>query len=240
MAQSLFTRCPILFEDISILVIHKPEGVLSHPNSETPKTVCAFEGPYDFRERRFETPHGPLWLIHRLDQDTSGILLAAKNKKSAEICRENFEKGAVTKNYLALVSRKPMPPRGKWRDALFEKKAGEKIRASIAPSQKPNAFLSYVLKEYFPRQNLSLLNITLLTGKTHQIRVQTAYHGHPVAGDRIYGNFGLNKNLRQAFNLHRLFLHAWELILPHPLTKKILEIRAPLPHDLEASLGSMT
>ena len=235
MASSPFTRYPVLFEDNALIIIEKPEGVLSHPNSKS-GPLGAFEGPYDLLERRFDTPQGPLWLIHRLDQDTSGILLAAKYIKSAEACREAFEKGTVEKHYLTLVSRKPMPAKGKWRDALVERRAGGSVRAFINPSQQPNAFLHYSLKEYFPKSNLSLLEIGLMTGKTHQIRAQATYHGHPVAGDRIYGNFGLNKELRQSLDLRRLFLHAWRLKIKHPSRNEILDIQSSLPETLGRAL----
>lgn len=238
MTNSPFTQCPILFEDADLLIIDKPEGVLSHPNpgSKGPAEKQAFEGPYDLGDRRFQTSQGPIWLIHRLDQDTSGVLLAAKNKKSVAACRDAFEERKVKKNYIALVSRRPMPPQGIWRDTLMERRSGGGIRAAINPSGRPNAFLNYKMKECFPKFNLSLLEIELLTGKTHQIRVQSAYRGHPVAGDRVYGNFTLNKELRQALDLRRLFLHACRLTLPHPASGKPLTVEAPLPEELEDCL----
>ena len=236
MTQPAFTRCPVIFEDNTLIIINKPEGVLSHPNPGQKNTAGSFEGTYNLEERRFDTPLGPVWLIHRLDQDTSGILLATKDKKSALVCREAFEKKEVEKNYLALVSRKPMPPQGKWRDALVERRTGPGIRAAISPSHQPNAFLSYRMKEFFPKFNLALLEISLLTGKTHQIRVQSTYHGHSVAGDRVYGNFNFNKELRQAIGLRRLFLHAWRLTLRHPASGQPLEIESLLPEDLEHCL----
>ncbi len=235
MTKSPFTHCPILFEDTDLLVINKPEGVLSHPNPGT-KNLAAFEGLYDLGDRRFQTPQGPLWLVHRLDQDTSGVLLAAKNKKSALACRNAFEERAVKKSYIALVSRRPMPPHGIWRDTLMEQRSGGSIRSCINYAGKPNAFLNYKMKECFPKFNLSLLEIELLTGKTHQIRVQSAYRGHPVAGDRIYGNFTLNKELKAALDLRRMFLHAWRLVLPHPISGRSLTVEAPLPDDLEQCL----
>ena len=236
MANSSFTQCQVLFEDADLIVINKPEGVLSHPNPGTKSPAAAFEGSYDLGDRRFQTPQGPVWLIHRLDQDTSGVLLAAKNKKSAAACRNAFEKRAVKKSYIALVSRRPMPPHGIWRDTLMEQRSSGGIRSAINYSGKPNAFLNYKMKEYFPKFNLSLLEIELLTGKTHQIRVQSAYRGHPVAGDRIYGNFNLNKELRQALDLRRMFLHAWRLVFPHPTSGKSLTVESALPEDLEDCL----
>ena len=236
MTNSPFTHCPILFEDADLLVVNKPEGVLSHPNPGSQSLASAFVGPYDFGDRKFQTPQGPLWLIHRLDQDTSGVLLAAKNKKSVAACRNAFEEREVKKNYLALVSRKPMPAHGIWRDNLMERRSEGGIRSAISTLGRPNAFLNYKMREYFPKFNLSLLEIELLTGKTHQIRVQSSYHGHPVAGDRIYGNFTLNKELKATLDLHRMFLHAWRLSFPHPTSGQLLTIESPLPEDLENCL----
>ncbi len=236
MAISPFTQCPILFEDADLIVVNKPEGVLSHPNPGAKSLSAAFEGPYNLGDRRFQTPQGPIWLIHRLDQDTSGVLLAAKNKKSVATCRKAFEEREVKKNYIALVSRRPMPPHGIWRDTLMEQRSAGSIRSAINYSGRPNAFLNYKMKEYFPKYNLSLVEFDLLTGKTHQIRVQSAYRGHSVAGDRIYGNFTVNKELRQALDLRRLFLHAWRLVFPHPTSNKLLTIESPLPEDLEDCL----
>ncbi len=236
MTASPFTKCPVLFEDADVIVVNKPEGVLSHPNPGSKNAPASFEGPYDTAERRFQTPLGPVWLIHRLDQDTSGVLLAVKNKKSAEACRRAFEERSVKKGYIALVSRRPMPAQGLWRDSFMERRSGGAVRSAIDPSGRPNAFMNYKMKEAFPKFNLSLLEIDLLTGKTHQIRVQSAYHGHPVAGDRVYGNFTLNKELRAALDLQRMFLHAWRLALPHPASGKPLAIESPLPEDLENCL----
>jgi len=237
MTNSPFTKCPVLFEDADVLAIDKPEGVLSHPNPGAKSPIAAFEGPYEPGERRFQTPQGPLWLIHRLDQDTSGVLLAVKNKKSAAACRHAFEEREVKKLYTALVSRRPMPAQSLWRDSLMEQRSPGATRSMINYAGKPNAFLKYRMKEFFQKFNISLLEIELLTGKTHQIRVQAAYRGHPVAGDRIYGNFSFNKEIKAALDLQRMFLHATRLVLPHPASGKPLAIEAPLPEDLERCLA---
>lgn len=236
MAASPLTRHNILYEDDHLIIIHKPSGILSHPNHPGKGPITAFEGTYNPGERCFQTPVGPLWLLHRLDQEASGILLAAKTKEATAACRGAFERKEVEKDYLVLVSRRPIPPKGKWMDFLSEKKLSGGIKVSVARGPKPNAILHYVQKEYFPKFNLALLEIRLITGKTHQIRVQSVYHGHPVAGDRVYGNFAFNKELRDALGLRRLFLHAWRLVIKHPVKNSILEIEAPLPEELEQCL----
>ena len=233
------TRCPILYQDEALLIVNKPAGVLSHPNpsrggfgDQTKKVLCAFEGNYDFANRRFDTPKGSVWLIHRLDQDASGALLAARSSQAAKKCRQFFERYQVRRTYLALISRQPEPQRGKWEDYLFEQKRSKFVRCFIDPKSKPNAELIYRVRKYFPRIRLSWIEFDLVTGKTHQIRAQSAYHGYPVAGDGVYGDFLLNRKLRKTIGLRRLFLHASCLEFKHPGTKKLVTIDAPLPEEL--------
>ena len=257
------TRNPILFEDSWLMVVNKPAGVFSHPNVKTPsippRRDCAFEGRYDFEERRFDTPDGPIWLVHRLDQDTSGALLAAKTADVARKCRVCFEERQVQKTYVALVMGKLSPSSGVWRDHLEKQKGRESVRSTVVRGRPFNAELQYnkvQFTHYLPSaphpassfkypesriqnpESLSLLEITLLTGRTHQIRVQAAARGHPVAGDRIYGDFRLNRQLRQQVGLRRLFLHAARLAFRHPATNQLLELEAPLPGELEDCLAT--
>lgn len=244
MNNPAFTRYPVLYRDKWLLVIDKPAGVLSHPNPAKPNggvrkpkaSPPAFEGTYRFSERTFETLAGRLWLIHRLDQDTSGVLLAALDKKSAEVCRSCFEEREVEKKYAALVSGRPHPAEGKWRDYVSEHKQLGRVRAFCQSGRPPNAELRYTVKEFFPRLNLSFLEITLITGRTHQIRVQSAFRGFPVAGDGVYGNFSLNRKWRKEISLNRLFLHACALSFKHPAVDKQLKIESPLPAKLAVCL----
>lgn len=234
------TRHPVLYQDDFLLIIDKPSGVLSHPNpprgkEDRPKP-CAFEGPYDFEKRCFETPEGPLWLIHRLDQEASGVLLAAWNEETAAKCRTLFEQNKIQKTYLVLVSGKPFPAAGQWRDYIGVQKKQKHVRAHIAKGKKPNAELRYSTERFSAHTHLTLLKISLVTGKTHQIRIQTASHGCPVAGDEVYGNFQLNRRLRKDLGLRRLFLHASKLAFRHPETHGPLVISSALPDKLEDCL----
>ncbi len=238
------TRYLILFEDDHLIAIHKPEGILSHPNLEGHRpSRSAFEGSYHFDERRFDTPGSSLWLVHRLDQDTSGILLAAKSLEIAKACRVCFEKQSIRKIYLALVDGKPPSLTGTWRDHLEKKILHHKVRSIIRSGRPPNAELRYKIQNSeFRIQNFrcfSLLEITLLTGRTHQIRLQTAARGYPIAGDRLYGDFQLNRQLRHKIGLRRLFLHAFRLQFPHPKTGHDLTLEAPLTKELEDCLACL-
>lgn len=229
------TRCPVLFRDQWLILVNKPAGVLSHPNDKKKQTRAAFEGPYDFADRRFDTPQGPVWLIHRLDQDASGVLLAARESSIAKRCRAIFEARQIQKQYVALVPGRP-PWQGKWRDHLGERREKARVRAFVDRSRPPNAELRWSVKRFFPRVGLSLLVIQLITGKTHQIRVQAAFHGFPIAGDEIYGDFPFNRKLRKTIGLRRLFLHGEFLHFPHPKTGRFLKVKAPLPEELEQCL----
>lgn len=233
------TSCPVLHEDRHLLVVDKPHGVLSHPNPKSAKPQrCAFEGRYDADTRCFHTPSGRIHLIHRLDQDTSGVLLAAKDEKTADRCREAFEAEQVRKQYLALSCGGGLKNEGVWLDHLTTEHARHQVRTAVRRGARPNAELRYRLLHYSAAHRLSLLEIDLITGKTHQIRVQAASRHVPLAGDDVYGSFDLNRALKKALHIRRLFLHARQLTLKHPASGQPLVFRAPLPEDLIAVLAA--
>ena len=222
------TACDILFEDKHLIVVQKPHGVLSHPNPKDKVDApprCAFEGRYDFENKCYQTPAGTIWLIHRLDQDTSGALLAAKDVKSAMACRKAFEEDQVRKTYLALLKGGGLKNEGVWLDHLATTRQKNAVRTAVDKTRRPNAE-SYV-------------EVSLVTGRTHQIRVQTASRQHPVVGDDVYGDFELNRRLRKEIGLKRLFLHASQLQILHPATGKVLTVDAPLPEPLAVVLAAV-
>lgn len=234
MSDAGFTTCPVLFEDRWLLVIHKPHGVLSHPNPRGPSSACAFEGRYDFESKCFAQR---VWLIHRLDQDTSGVLLAAKDEDTANALRLAFENNEVKKLYLALTSGGGLQKNGVWQDHLAVKHTKQHVRTEVLHGMRPNAESHFRLLDYSSSHRLSLLEIALVTGKTHQIRVQAASRHHPVIGDDIYGNFKLNRDLRKTLGTKRLCLHAHTLAFRHPHTGEALSIQAPLPEDMQHALA---
>lgn len=226
------TTCPVLHQDDRIIAVNKPCGVLAHPNPGRAATDgSAFEGTYDMTEECFTSPAGKVWLLHRIDQDTSGIMLGALDAATAERCRAAFEQGTVQKTYLAVVSGIP-PNRGVWKDHLIVSKDGPRVRTKVKKSAPPNSELRYRLVSTDYRSRLSLLEIQLITGRTHQIRVQAAERHLPVAGDDVYGDFALNRKFKTEVGLRRLFLHAASVELTHPATGKPLRIEAPLPPEL--------
>ena len=237
MAQPIpITSCPILWSDEHLLIVDKPPGILSHPNPGPAAAPSAFSGTYDEAARRFDGPAGPVWLIHRIDQDTSGCLLAARDETTATALRAAFEAGSVGKSYLALVSG-PTRPKGQWTDALGFARGRGKVRTSVVPGAPINAELHFRALRQQPALRLSLIEIELVTGRTHQIRVQAASRSHPVLGDDVYGDFALNRWAKKELGLKRLFLQASQLTLRHPVTGKEIRVSAPLPDDLKAVLA---
>ncbi len=237
------TSCPVLFQDEWLILVDKPAGVLSHPNTDRQKkggtsSRAAFEGTYDVEKRCFKTPAGMIWLIHRLDQDTSGVLLAARDAATAAKCRTAFEAGEIRKNYTVLVLGR-LPASDVWKDHLAVGRKARFVRTVVLTGKRPNALLRYRIAAYYPASRLSLLEIELVTGKTHQIRVQAAFRGYPVVGDDVYGNFAFNKKLRREINLRRLFLHASMMEIQHPVTGETLRVESPLPEALQQSLKQL-
>jgi len=236
---SAMTRCDILHEDRFLIVVNKPHGVLSHPNPKAAKPQpAAFEGSYDHDRRCFKTTVGNVWLMHRLDQDTSGVLLGAKDEKTATACREAFEAEKVRKKYLALCSGGNLKPEGVWLDHLITAHAKHQVRTTVRHGTRPNAEAKYRVIETNAANRVLLIEIELITGKTHQIRVQAASRQLPLVGDDVYGSFDLNRKLRKTINAKRLFLHAHELSLKHPASGQPLSVKAPLPPDLNAVLAA--
>lgn len=234
-APSRWTACPLLYQEQGLLIIDKPEGVLSHPNTSTSKSSkhAAFEGAYDFENRCFTTPGGPVWLLHRLDQDTSGVLIAAQSVALTKKLRKLFDENEIHKTYLVLVMGLVRPPQGAWKDCMLTQQSSGRVRSRIIKSGAPNAELDYKIYRVYPNTRLTLLEIKLITGRTHQIRVQSSYRGYPVVGDDIYGHFGFNKKIRRELGLKRMVLHASRVQFRHPESGKIISVTAPLPEELQ-------
>jgi len=240
-----YSEFPIIYEDDHLVLINKPSGILSHPNPlnekrklEGQKGHASFLG--HFEQRTFETPSGTIWLLHRLDQEASGILLAAKSAAVATKLRLMFEKHSLQKIYSVLVGGgRVSPPQGKWNDHIGIRRHNKLRRASVQTNQTPNALMSYSLQEYFEASRVSLIAAKLVTGKLHQIRIQSASHGHPVAGDKLYGDFKWNRSIQKLLGLKRLFLHASSLAFEHPVTGAQLKVEAPLTPELEACVTKL-
>jgi 23S rRNA pseudouridine955/2504/2580 synthase len=214
-------KLPVLFEDDHLLAIDKPAGIAVHGGSGVAHGVI--ESLRSMRpEARF------LELVHRLDRETSGVLLVAKRRSALVPLHELMRTRSMDKRYLVGV-------KGRFRNevqrvrAALEKRdvAGEK-RVSVAEGGQE---AETVFRRISRGAEASLLEAELLTGRTHQIRVHLQHLKHPVLGDDKYGDFELNKRLRKE-GLKRMFLHAAKLSFEHPATHRTLELESPLPREL--------
>ena len=236
-SESGYTQCPIIHQDSRFIVVHKPPGILSHPNATGPAERAAFQGRFDAERKSFSTPAGTVWLMHRLDQDTSGVLVGTLDAEAAAHCRTSFEQGRVQKTYLSLLFGSPQPA-GTWKDALVTQREKGRVRTIVQRGVRPNAELSYRVVAQNRTQRITLVEINLITGRTHQIRVQAASRHTPVVGDDVYGDFTRNKAFRKAMGIRRLCLHACRLSLPHPNTGAMLTFHAPEPPEWTSMSGN--
>jgi 23S rRNA pseudouridine955/2504/2580 synthase len=217
-------KLPVLFEDDAILAIDKPSGIAVHGGSGVAHGVI--ESLRSMRpDARF------LELVHRLDRETSGVLLVAKKRSALTLLHEMMRTRAIDKRYLAGVSGRFRNELQRVRLALAKRvtREGEK-RVSVSDAGQEAETVFRLVRR---GAESSLLEAELLTGRTHQIRVHLAHLGHPVLGDDKYGDFDLNRRLRKE-GLRRMFLHAAKLGFEHPVTGERLELAAPLPKDLDA------
>lgn len=236
---------PILFEDDFLLAIDKPAGVAVHGGSGVSFGII--------EQLRMARPEADfLELVHRLDRETSGILLIAKRRMALKLLQEQFRERETDKVYLALVSGH-WPANQRVIDKALHKYLlpnGER-RVKVVANDHPDAMRSVTLvkvKSSIPANTLApatpftLLEVTIKTGRTHQIRVHLAGEGHPIAGDDKYGDFELNKALQKSVDgvasLKRMFLHAWSLKFSHPKTRKAIQLQAALPEELQQFLPS--
>ncbi|MFC4159237.1 RluA family pseudouridine synthase [Chitinimonas lacunae] len=221
---------PIVFEDEALLVINKPAGLAVHGGSGVSFGVIE-------QLRALRPTAKFLELVHRLDRETSGLLLVAKKRSALVALHEMLrDDRGIDKRYLALVKGCFPDPRRHVRFKLLKyvTESGER-RVRVGPEGQE---AHTVFNRHRRFSDATLLEAELKTGRTHQIRVHLAQAGFPILGDDKYGDFTLNKLLPRQ-GLKRMFLHAWRLRLPHPLTGVPLELEAALPQELSSYLDSL-
>lgn len=220
---------PILYEDDALLVIDKPSGVAVHGGSGVSFGII--------EQLRSARPQAKfLELVHRLDRETSGVLLLAKKRSALVHLHEQMRDGKNDKRYLCLVL-------GKWQNVKqhvklplhkFNTQNGEK-RVMVREDGQASHTI-FTLQKSWPE--FSLLEAQLKTGRTHQIRVHLAHLGFPIAGDDKYGDFSRNKELVKQ-GLKRMFLHAHSITFTHPLTAEAMQLSAPLPKELHGFMDEL-
>jgi 23S rRNA pseudouridine955/2504/2580 synthase len=226
---------PVLMEDEAMMAIDKPAGVAVHGGSGVSFGVIE-------QLRRARPALANLELVHRLDRETSGVLLVAKKRSALKHLQDQFRDRETGKTYLALVLGL-WPSNKKVIDSPLMKYTlqnganggigeGER-RVKVVGKDDPNGMRSITLVRVARTVGpYTLLEVTIKTGRTHQIRVHLASQGHPIAGDDKYGDFEHNK-LLQKMGLKRMFLHAWQLKFQHPQSHRPVSLQAPLPPELK-------
>jgi 23S rRNA pseudouridine955/2504/2580 synthase len=229
---------PVLLEDEHLIAVDKPAGVAVHGGSGVSFGVIE-----QLRQARPQAKF--LELVHRLDRETSGILLVAKKRSALTRLQDQFRERETGKTYLALVQG-AWPGNKKVIDQPLHKylqEDGER-RVRVVDKDDPDGMRAITLvkiRDVIPAKAgiqgaFSLLEVTIKTGRTHQIRVHLATQGHPIAGDDKYGDFELNRVLaKQA--LKRMFLHAWRLRFAHPQSGETVALESPLPAELATFVG---
>jgi 23S rRNA pseudouridine955/2504/2580 synthase len=219
----------VLYEDDHLLAINKPAGVAVHGGSGISRGVV--------EQLRFERPEARfLELVHRLDRETTGVLLLAKRRPALTELHRQLREGRVQKIYCALV-------KGRWREGKrsvalplhkYVSRTGER-RVSVRQDGLAAHTVFHLRRNW---AGFSLLEAELKTGRTHQIRVHLAHLGFPIAGDDKYGDFTLNRQLMKQ-GLKRMFLHASQVVLAHPHSGATLKVEAPLSADLQGFLSTL-
>jgi 23S rRNA pseudouridine955/2504/2580 synthase len=224
----------ILLEDSHMLVIDKPAGVAVHGGSGISYGVI--------EQLRAARPDAKfLELVHRLDRDTSGILLLAKKRSALTNLHEQIRDGQLDKRYLVLVHGDWKNPRQHIKLPLFKYNAADgERRVRVQSDGLASHTVFILLKRYGP---FALLEAELKTGRTHQIRVHLSHSGFAIVGDDKYGDFALNRALQKAegerIAFKRMFLHAHQITFTHPDTGKPVTLNAPLPPECERFLKSL-
>lgn len=225
----------IIFEDEALLVINKPCGIAVHGGSGVSRGVIE-----QFRAERPQAKF--LELVHRLDKETSGILMLAKKRAALIALQDAIRRHETDKRYLILVA-------GQWKNQQQRVRLnlqkhtlsnGERkvtvVKSNSLPKKSADGVeVQHSETVFYLKQSIgdfSLLEAQLVTGRTHQLRVQLAHLGFPILGDEKYGNFELNKQLQKQ-GLKRMFLHAFKTTIQHPVSKQRLDLEAALPEELE-------
>src|SRR5271165_2671792 len=227
------SRLKVLFEDDWMMAVDKPSGMAVHTGSGiTGGTlvdyVRAYLGPRAVRNGFAASP------AHRLDRDTSGVILVAIRRPAMVHFTEVFTEGRARKRYLVLVKGRMPRPSGRIELPLSEHQQTAASKARRGVNLQPAVTLWQVVQQ---GGEAALLACTIETGRTHQIRRHLDSLGHPVAGDRKYGDFAFNREAKARWGLKRLFLHAGSIQFPHPEDGRTVLLEAPLPAELRDVLG---
>jgi 23S rRNA pseudouridine1911/1915/1917 synthase len=235
----------ILYQDADIVVVDKPAGIAVHPGAGSPAGTLVNALLHHVKDLAGVGGELRPGIVHRLDKDTSGVLVVAKNDYAMQRLAAAFKGRRIKKTYLALVHGHPAA-QGSF-DTLYGRHPTQrtKFTTKVRPSAGARrAALRWKVSKFL--LTCALVEVDLLTGRTHQIRVQFAEAGHPLVGDRVYGGAKREARLSEvdpvraaASALGRQALHAWRLELEHPRTGEAMSFVAPLPEELRDALDRL-
>jgi 23S rRNA pseudouridine1911/1915/1917 synthase len=252
----------VVFEDADLAVVNKPAGMMVHAGSgqnEDARSKGTLVNALLYRFKKLSSTGGELrpGIVHRLDKDTSGLIVVAKNDRAHAALGEMFSSRQIKKTYVALVQGAVERNKGTI-NAAVGRDPVRRTRMTTQPQDNARSAVSHyeVVRRFTNRfGKFTLVRVRIETGRTHQIRVHMASIGHPVVGDTLYGGAGQltdqvaaqaaqSKAARRKADPERLrlgrnFLHAAKLEFPHPKTGKLLQLEAPLPVELESFLGRL-
>jgi 23S rRNA pseudouridine1911/1915/1917 synthase len=223
----------ILFEDADLLVINKPAGLVVHPAAGHASGTLVNALLHHCGSLAAIGGEQRPGIVHRLDRDTSGIMVAAKSDRALAGLMNQFKQRTIHKHYAALVWGHPRPARGAIESPIGRHRADRK-KMAVQPETGRAAVTHYELSERF--EDISLVRIRLETGRTHQIRVHMAHRGHPVVGDAQYGG---RSTRSLPMPVVRQMLHAETLFFLHPVTGKQMTFTAPWPADLQTLTAAL-
>jgi len=229
----------IVYEDAELAVIDKPAGLVVHIGAGVHQGTLVNALLHHFQSLSQSGDTNRPGIVHRLDKQTSGLLVVAKNDQSHVHLARQFHSRSVTKRYLALVHSRMTKPSGEIRSAIGRDRTN-RLRMSTRAARSRDAHTEYQVLESF--QRFSLLRLTIKTGRTHQIRVHLSSIKHPVVGDTLYGaparmTFSVGKQTRPT--LGRNFLHAAFLQFQHPKSQELMSFSSDLPQDLSQFLDQI-
>jgi 23S rRNA pseudouridine1911/1915/1917 synthase len=225
----------IIFDDSLLLVVNKPAGLLTVPLPRKPDEASV----YAYLVEHFRSRRRSPYVVHRIDRDTSGLVVFAKDASTQQALKAQFIRREPERVYVAVVAGHPSPPEGTWRDRLLWNRVS--LVQQEADQHDPrgvDAVSRYRVTESLP--GTSVLEVRLHTGKRNQIRIQAALRGHPLVGEQRYtGPPGSSEHAAAAVTFRRQALHAWRLGFAHPGDGRPLEFEAPLPEDMTSLIRGL-
>jgi 23S rRNA pseudouridine1911/1915/1917 synthase len=230
----------IVFEDEHLLVVEKPAGMVVHPAAGNADGTLV-NALLHYCAGRLSGIGGVArpGIVHRIDKDTSGLLVVAKTDRAHEGLAAQFARHSLHRIYLAIVAGVPVPPAGKVDAPVARSAANRKKMAIVEGGRGKRAVTHY--RTVQPLRDAALVECRLETGRTHQVRVHMASIGHPLLGDPVYGRpRPAHREVLKKLDFHRQALHAAELGFVHPVSKENLSFKSALPSDIQELFGALT